>query len=40
MWCHDISDIFLEGAKLFVYSKNTAVADALFIIFGITFFIR
>lgn len=39
MWCHDISDIFLEGAKLFVYSKNTAVADALFIIFGITFFI-
>ena len=44
MWCHDISDIFLESAKLCVYAKPTIakvpVADVLFAIFGIIFFVR
>ena len=43
MWCHDISDIFLESAKLCVYAKPTIakvpVADILFAIFGIIFFV-
>ena len=40
MWCHDISDIFLESAKLCVYSKKGPAADILFVLFGISFFIR
>ena len=44
MWCHDVSDIFLESAKLCVYAKPTIakvpVADVLFAIFGIIFFVR
>jgi len=43
MWCHDVSDIFLESAKLCVYAKPTIakvpVADVLFAIFGIIFFV-
>ena len=44
MWCHDVSDIFLESAKLCVYAKPTIakvpVADVLFALFGIIFFVR
>ena len=40
MWCHDVSDIFLEGAKLCVYSKKNSLADLLFVGFGVVFFIR
>ena len=44
MWCHDVSDIFLESAKLCVYAKPTIakvpVADILFAFFGIIFFVR
>lgn len=39
MWCHDISDIFLEGAKICVYSNINKVADILFICFGASFFV-
>jgi len=36
---HDISDIFLEGAKLFVYQKKTMIADILFGCFAVIFLI-
>ena len=40
MWCHDISDIFLEFAKLCKYSKYEKTADVAFAIFMIVFFVR
>ena len=40
MWCHDISDIFLEFAKLCKYSKYEKTADVAFGIFMLVFFIR
>ena len=40
MWAHDISDIFLEAAKLCVYTKKTTAADILFAFFAIAFFVR
>ena len=40
MWLHDISDIFLEIAKCFVYAERQAIADHFFNIFAVVFFIR
>jgi len=39
MWAHDISDIFLESAKLCVYAKKTTAADILFGLFAFAFFV-
>jgi len=39
MWCHDISDIFLESAKVCVYAKYNVAKDILFALFGLIFFI-
>ncbi|CBY23067.1 unnamed protein product [Oikopleura dioica] len=39
MWLHDISDIFLEIAKCFVYAKKQVIADHLFNLFAVIFFI-
>merc|ERR1712178_537977 len=36
---HDISDIFLEAAKCFIYCKKGKVADVLFAVFAVTFII-
>merc|ERR1711981_679829 len=36
---HDVCDIFLEGAKLFVYAKKTQIADISFGVFAVTFII-
>lgn len=34
---HDVSDIFLESAKLCLYCKKEKIADVLFTIFAVTF---
>jgi len=39
MWAHDISDIFLESAKLCVYARKTTAADILFGLFACAFFL-
>nr|XP_039271543.1 ceramide synthase 2-like isoform X1 [Styela clava] len=39
MAVHDISDIFLEGAKCFIYIKWNNFADTLFIFFALSFLI-
>lgn len=36
---HDLSDIFLESAKLFNYAKWQNTCDALFVGFAVTFFV-
>merc|ERR1711935_931678 len=40
MWAHDISDIFLESAKLCVYARKTTAADILFGLFACAFFLK
>ena len=37
MAIHDVSDIFLEGAKCFIYAKNKDVANAIFNVFAVVF---
>ena len=37
--CHDISDFFLEGAKLFKYAGHQLMADIGFGGFAITWFV-
>jgi len=39
LWCHDVSDIFLESAKLCIYAKINVLPDILFALFGIVFFV-
>lgn len=39
MAVHDISDIFLEGAKCFHYHKLRKIADVTFVVFAIVFFL-
>lgn len=39
MAVHDISDIFLEGAKCLHYHKLRTAADATFVVFAIVFFV-
>lgn len=36
---HDLSDIFLEAAKCFIYCKKGKIADVLFGIFAVTFLV-
>ncbi|KJE95781.1 longevity protein [Capsaspora owczarzaki ATCC 30864] len=36
---HDVSDIFLEGAKAFNYLKYQKLCDATFVVFAIVFFV-
>uniref|UniRef100_A0A3Q0SZ18 Ceramide synthase 5 n=1 Tax=Amphilophus citrinellus TaxID=61819 RepID=A0A3Q0SZ18_AMPCI len=39
MCVHDVSDIFLEAAKLANYAKYQRLCDGLFVVFSISFFI-
>lgn len=36
---HDASDVWLEGAKLFVYCRKNKIADQLFTVFAIVFLV-
>ncbi|XP_056129181.1 ceramide synthase 5-like [Lampris incognitus] len=39
MCVHDVSDIFLEAAKLANYAKCQRLCDVLFVVFGLSFFL-